>query len=154
MSTKRLAVGATAAACLIAGGCYIGPPRPRRVYYEAPPPAVVVVPAPAPGPEVEVAPGVEQPPPPAEVIAPAPGPEVEFLWVPGWWAWEGGRWFWHGGYWGHRPHPGAMWVPHRWVRGPHGGWVHVGGYWRRAIRPRLKTHSDFAPCRREIRARP
>jgi hypothetical protein len=128
MDARKLVIGATAAACVIASGCIVEPARPRRVYV-APAP-VVVEPAPPAGAVVEVAPGVEQPPPPAEVIVPAPGPETEYVWIGGWWAWEGGRWAWHRGYWGHRPHPGAVWVPHGWVRGPHGGWVHGGGYWR------------------------
>jgi len=133
VSATKLMVGSIAAGCLFVGGCYWDwGPRPRRVYYAPPPPVVVVAPQPAPPPpEPEIAVGVEQPPPPpAEVIEPAPGPEVDFLWVPGWWAWEGGRWAWHRGYWGHRPRPGAVWVPHGWVRGPYGGWVHGGGYWR------------------------
>jgi hypothetical protein len=136
MDRKKLMIGATAGACLLASGCVVEPVGPRRPYYgppravvvepAAPPPAVVV----APPAEEEVAPGVEQPAPPLEVIPPAPGPAVAWLWIPGWWAWEGGRWAWHRGYWGHRPHPGAVWVPHQWVRGPRGGWVHQGGQWR------------------------
>ena len=106
MGAIKLILGATVVACLFAGGCYLGPARG------------------------EVAMGIEQPAPPAEVIAPAPGLDVDFFWIPGWWAWEGGRWGWHGGYWAHRPHPGAVWVPHSWVRGPHGGWIHGGGHWR------------------------
>jgi len=114
MSKTKLVVGAIVAGCLLAAGCVV----------RMQPAAVAVTP------EAEVGVGVGQPAPPAEVITPAPGPEVDFLWIPGWWGWEGGRWAWHGGYWGHRPHPGAIWVPHSWVRGPHGGWVHGGGHWR------------------------
>ena len=115
MSLTKLIIGAIAAGCLFVGGCYVAV-RPAEVEVAAP--------------EGEVGVGVEQPVPPAEVVTAAPGPAVDFLWIPGWWGWERGGWAWHGGYWGRRPHPAAVWVPHRWARGPHGGWVHSGGHWR------------------------
>jgi len=107
MSITKLVVGAIVAGFLFAAGCVVSMQ-----------------------PEGEVGIGIEQPAPPADVVITAPGPEVDFLWIPGWWWWEGGRWAWHGGYWGHRPHPGAEWVPHSWIRGSHGGWIHSGGHWR------------------------
>jgi hypothetical protein len=115
MSLTKLIIGAIAAGCLFVGGCYVAV-RPAEVEVAAP--------------EGEVGVWVEQPVPPAEVVTAAPGPAVDFLWIPGWWGWERGGWAWHGGYWGRRPHPAAVWVPHRWARGPHGGWVHSGGQWR------------------------
>ena len=84
---------------------------------------------PAPVPSQEEAVAAEAPPAPVtEIIPAAPGPEVDYLWIGGGWWWEG-RWMWHPGYWAHRPHAGAIWVPHAWTRGPR-GWVHSGGRWR------------------------
>jgi hypothetical protein len=120
MSMTKLMLAAAAAGCLFAAGCIV---RERPVYYAAPagPPGAVA-------PEGEVVVGEAPPATQVEVVPVAPGPEVDFLWIPGWWWWDG-RWVWHGGYWGHRPHPGAVWVPHAWVHGPR-GWVHSGGRWR------------------------
>lgn len=127
LGVTKLMLGAAAAGCLIAAGCVIEP-APRRVYYATPPPppgAVVVEPAPPAG-EVVAA---EAPPAPIVEVQPVvPVAIVDPFWIPGWWAWEG-RWVWHGGYWAHRPHRGAVWVPHGWVHGPR-GWVYSPGHWR------------------------
>jgi hypothetical protein len=104
MSTRKLIVGAAAAACLLAAGCVVRA-RPGEVVVAEGPPVPIV--------EVE-------PAPPVTIVDP--------FWIAGWWGWEG-RWVWHPGYWTHRPRPGAVWVPHAWVRDPH-GWVHSGGHWR------------------------
>jgi len=73
--------------------------------------------------EVDV---VGDPPVPiVEDITPAPG--IGFVWIEGAWAWHG-RWVWEAGHWDRPPHPGAVWVPHRYVvhNGRHifirGGW--------------------------------
>jgi hypothetical protein len=85
---------------------------------------------PAPVPSQEEAVAAEAPPAPVtEIIPAAPGAEVDYLWIGGWWRWWEGQWIWHPGYWAHRPHAGAIWVPHAWTRGPR-GWVHSGGRWR------------------------
>jgi hypothetical protein len=122
MSMTKLTLGAMAAGCFFLAGCIV---RERPVYYSSPPPPPGAV-----APQGEVVTEEAPPPDQVEIMPVAPGPEVDFLWIPGWWYWGGGHWLWRGGYWGHRPHPGAMWVPHAWVRGPHGHWVHGGGHWR------------------------
>ena len=71
MSRAKLMVGAIAAGCLFASGCYWGWGPRGRVYIG---PAPVVIEAGPVAPEGEVAIGVAQPPPPADVMAPAPGP--------------------------------------------------------------------------------
>jgi hypothetical protein len=88
----------------------------------------VVYPAGAPvatvGAEVDV---VGDPPAPiVETVSPAPG--IGFVWIGGAWAWHG-RWVWEGGHWDRPPHPGAVWVPHRYAvhNGRH---VFVQGGWR------------------------
>jgi hypothetical protein len=90
--------------------------RERVVYQQAPPPGVseqVVIP--------------EAPPPiivETQTLAPGPG----FIWIGGAWVWRG-QWIWTHGYWSRPPHPGAVWVPHRYQyrNGIH---VYVQGYWR------------------------
>jgi hypothetical protein len=76
------------------------------------------------GAEVDVA--GDPPAPIVEEVTPAPG--VGFVWIGGAWAWNG-RWEWERGHWDRPPHPGAVWVPHRYVvhNGRH---VFVRGGWR------------------------
>ena len=58
-------------------------------------------------------------PPPAQVEVVPPAPYVGAAWTGGYWAWRGGRHVWiPGRYVAARP--GRVWVPHTWVRGPHG----------------------------------
>lgn len=67
-------------------------------------------------------------PPPAPLVDEvtiSPGPD--FLWIPGVWVWNG-RWVWEHGHWGHRPHPGAVWVPHRYAY-RNGRHVFIRGHW-------------------------
>jgi hypothetical protein len=104
---------------VLATGCVV---REVRYRDRPPPPAVVVQPAPAP--EVVVS---GAPPPPMEEVVP-PQPDVTFVWIPGVWVWRGG-WVWDGGRWGRPPHPGAVWVPHRYVY-RNGRHVWVRGGWR------------------------
>src|SRR5271170_4663904 len=76
------------------------------------------------GAEVDV---VGDPPSPiVDVVPPTPG--FGFVWIGGAWACHG-RWVWEGGHWDRPPHPGAVWVPHRYVihNGRH---VFVQGGWR------------------------
>ena len=66
------------------------------------------------------------PEPIIEEVQVAPDPSM--IWIGGVWAWHG-RWVWEPGRFERRPHPGAMWVPHRYVyRGGRHVWVR--GYWR------------------------
>jgi len=96
------------AASLFTVGCVVYPARP-----------VTTV-----GAEVEV---VGDPPPLiVEDVTPAPG--VGFVWVGGSWVWHD-RWVWETGRWDRPPHPGAVWVHHRYVvrDGRH---IFVRGGWR------------------------
>lgn len=98
---------------LLTGGCVVR----ERVVYRALPGAV--------GAEVEV--GTPPPAPLAETVTLAPDPT--YLWIGGVWVWGGGVWRWEGGHWGRPSHPGAVWVPHRYVyRGGRHIWVRGG--WR------------------------
>jgi hypothetical protein len=100
-------------ALLLLAGCVV---RERVVYRERRPAVVeneVVVTEPPPAPIVE-----------ATVIAPGPS----FVWVGGCWMWHG-RWVWEHGHWDRPPHPGAVWVAHRYVyRGGRHVWIRGG--WR------------------------
>ncbi len=107
----RILILLIALSSLLATGCVI---RERTVYRPGPPPAreeVVVTEAP--------------PPAPTEVVTVSPGPA--FVWIGGNWVWHG-RWVWERGHWARPPHPGAVWVPHRYEyrNGVHvfirGGW--------------------------------
>ena len=49
-------------------------------------------------------------------------------WIEGHWTWTGVQFVWVGGGWS-RPTDGAVWMPHRWVHAPGGGWRMVPGYW-------------------------
>jgi hypothetical protein len=92
------------AASLFAVGCVVYPVRPVG--------------------EVDV---VGDPPEPiVEDVTPAPG--LGFVWIGGAWAWHD-RWVWEAGRWDRPPHPGAVWVPHRYVvhNGRH---VFIQGGWR------------------------
>ena len=103
------------AGAMLAGSCVI---RERTVYYrQGPPPAAV-------GTEVTV---TEAPPAPIyETVTISPGPD--YIWIGGVWAWHG-RWVWETGHWGRPPHPGAVWMPHRYEyrNGVH---VFIRGGWR------------------------
>ena len=122
---------AAAAAALLVGACviYDGPPRRAVVVREpvvvrqAP---VVVAPAPAPYIGAEVVAESAPPAPLAEVQMASPG--VDFVWIPGVWVWEG-RWVWTAGRWERPPHPGAIWVPHRYEY-RNGAHVFIRGGWR------------------------
>jgi hypothetical protein len=84
----------------------------------------VVYPGTPVGTEVDV---VGDPPAPmVEGVSPAPG--IGFVWIGGNWAWEG-RWVWERGHWDRPPHPGAIWVPHRYVNRD-GRHIFVRGGWR------------------------
>jgi hypothetical protein len=82
-----------------------------------------VAPAPVVG-EVDVA-GA---PPPLIVEAAPPSPGVDFVWIGGSWVWNG-RWVWEHGRWDRPPHPGAVWVAHRYEY-RNGRHVFVRGGWR------------------------
>jgi hypothetical protein len=99
---------------ILVSGCVV---RERTVYRQAPPPATV-------GTEVTV---TEAPPPPiVETVTVSPGPA--FIWIGGVWAWHG-HWVWEAGRWARPPHPGAVWVAHRYEyrNGVH---VFIRGGWR------------------------
>ena len=74
--------------------------------------------------EVEV--DTDPPAPIIETVPPSPG--ADYAWVGGEWAWQD-HWIWEKGHWNARPHPGAVWVPHRYTvhNGKH---VFVRGGWR------------------------
>jgi hypothetical protein len=75
------------------------------------------------GAEVDVA--GAPPAPLVDEVSLSPG--IGFVWIGGAWAWQG-RWVWERGHWDRPPHPGAVWVPHRYVyhdgrhRFVRGGW--------------------------------
>ncbi len=102
----------------VGAGCVVR----REVRYTSPAPyGAPQVSAPA---EVVV---TEAPPEPVietVTVAPSPG----WLWVGGAWVWHG-HWVWEPWRWCRPPHPGAVWVPHRYVY-RHGAHVVVRGYWR------------------------
>jgi hypothetical protein len=62
----------------------------------------------------------------AEDIPPSPG--AGYVWIGGAWDWQG-RWVWGRGHWDRPPHPGAIWVPHRYVE-HNGKHTFVRGGWR------------------------
>lgn len=70
------------------------------------------------------------PPPPVHrgFIGVAPSPN--HVWGEGYHEWDGHAYRWHEGSWMARPHPGAVWVEHRWVH-RRGGYVLVPGHWAR-----------------------
>jgi len=105
-----------AVASTLASGCVV---RERVVYRQGPPPPPAAV-----GGEVVVD---EAPPAPLVEVVPA-GPGPGFIWIGGSWVWRG-HWVWEAGRWGRPPHPGAVWVSHRYVyrNGVH---VWVRGGWR------------------------
>jgi hypothetical protein len=81
-------------------------------------------PPPAGGVEVSAA------PPPAQVDVETPIPGPGYVWIGGAWVWgPAGRWEWQGGHWDRPPHPGAVWVPHRYEY-RNGRRVFVRGGWR------------------------
>lgn len=75
---------------------------------------------------VEVVVTADPPAPIVETISPSPG--ADFVWIKGAWGWHG-HWVWEKGHWDRPPHPGAVWVPHRYAvhDGKH---VFVQGGWR------------------------
>jgi hypothetical protein len=106
------------AGSFLAGGCVY---RERTVYRE---PGTQAVTTESVGSEVVV---TEAPPPPiVETVTVSPGPE--FIWIGGAWVWRG-HWAWQRGHWGRPPHPGAVWVAHRYEyrNGVH---VFIRGGWR------------------------
>jgi hypothetical protein len=62
----------------------------------------------------------------SEDVPPSPGPD--YVWIGGVWDWQG-RWVWDRGHWDRPPHPGAIWVPHRYVE-HNGRRTFVRGGWR------------------------
>jgi len=118
----KVSVLTAAAGSFLLAGCVV---RDRDVHYRERSPVVVEDPV-----GVGVGAGVtvdSAPPPPiAEQITVSPGPD--YLWIPGVYVWNG-RWNWERGHWDHRPHPGAVWVPHRYVY-RNGAHVFVRGGWR------------------------
>jgi hypothetical protein len=92
------------AASLFVVGCIVYPARPvAEVDIPGDPPAPIV-----------------------EDVTPEPG--VGFIWIGGAWAWHD-RWVWESGHWDRPPHPGAVWVPHRYVY-QNGRHVFIRGGWR------------------------
>lgn len=86
----------------------------------------VYAPGPPVGVEAEVDVSGDPPPLIVEPIPVSPGPD--FIWVGGAWVWNG-QWVWEHGRWARPPHPGAVWVPHRYeVR--NGRHVFIRGGWR------------------------
>jgi hypothetical protein len=68
-------------------------------------------------------------PPPIVVEERVRPPERGFVWIDGYHRWDGARYVWVPGRWDRPPHPGAVWVGHRWVRrGDH--WEMREGHWR------------------------
>ena len=100
------AIGIAALGSLLGAGCVVR----ERVGYAG---------------EVEV--DTEPPPLQVETIPPTPGPA--FVWIGGVWVWGGGGWHWQGGHYERPPHPGAVWVPHRYAY-RNGHRVFVRGGWR------------------------
>jgi len=111
MKKQILILGLTLAAAALLAGCVVRE-RPARVVVAPAPDAVVITEAP--------------PPPQAESGSIAPSQNA--VWIDGHWAWEG-RWVWMRGHWEMRPHPGAVWVPGRWVV-HNGGNVWIEGRWQ------------------------
>jgi hypothetical protein len=106
------------AGSFLASGCVY---RERTVYRE---PGARVVTTETVGSEVTV---TEAPPAPiVETVTVSPGPA--FVWIGGVWAWHG-HWVWERGHWARPPHPGAVWVAHRYEyrNGVH---VFIRGGWR------------------------
>jgi len=96
------------ATSFFAGGCVVYPGEP-----------VATV-----GAEVDVAGD-----PPAPIVEDVPAtPGIDFVWIGGAWAWNGG-WVWERGHWDRPPHPGAVWIPHRYVY-HNGRHVFIRGGWR------------------------
>jgi hypothetical protein len=111
------------ASSLLVSGCVV---RERVVYRPPPPPPapVVVVPEPVVAGEIFVT--AAPPPPIVEQVTVSPGPA--FVWIGGNWVWHG-KWMWERGHWARPPHPGAVWVPHRYVY-RNGRHVFINGGWR------------------------
>jgi hypothetical protein len=68
----------------------------------------------------------DPPAPIVEEITPSPG--IGFVWIGGAWAWHD-HWVWEAGRWDRPPHPGAVWVPHRYVY-HNGRHIFIQGGWR------------------------
>jgi hypothetical protein len=68
--------------------------------------------------------------PPAPIVERRPPPpDRGYVWIGGYHRWEGDHYVWTPGRWDRPPHPGAVWVPHRWVH-RHGEWILIEGHWR------------------------
>lgn len=105
---KSLVMLSIGAMCL--GGCTVETYGPPGVVASA----ELDVPGPPPAPLVDV-----------ETASPGP----DFVWIGGAWNWVGGRWTWDAGRWEHRPHPGAVWVPHHYAY-RNGRHVFTRGHWK------------------------
>jgi hypothetical protein len=68
----------------------------------------------------------DPPSPLVEVVPPSPG--VGFIWIGGAWVWNG-SWVWESGHWDRPPHPGAIWIPHRYGT-QDGRHVFIRGGWK------------------------
>jgi len=108
-SFYRKTVGVAALTFLLGAGCEV------RTAYRGP--AVGV------GVDVDT-----EPPAPLVETVPA-SPDPAFVWIGGAWIWGGGGWHWQGGHYERPPHPGAIWVPHRYEN-RNGRRVFVRGGWR------------------------
>jgi len=64
-----------------------------------------------------------------EVVVERPGPD--HVWIGGYWDWRPAmhNYEWVGGRWERPPHPGAVWVAHRYEHGRR-GWRYHPGYWK------------------------
>ena len=93
---------------------------------ERQPRRVVVVQEPAPAEEVAVAQPENPPAPQVEMVPVPPGPA--YIWVRGCYEWRSG-WVWVPGRWLIGPHPHAVWVIGHWERRPHGH-VWIESHWR------------------------
>jgi hypothetical protein len=68
-------------------------------------------------------------PPPPVVERRGPPPDRGYVWIAGYHRWEADHYVWTPGRWDRPPHPGAVWVAHKWVH-RHGEWVLIEGHWR------------------------
>ena len=111
MLAKSLVIVSLSAICL--GGCTV-----RETAYSTPGGVAT---------DTEVDVSGPPPAPLVDVETASPGPD--FVWIGGSWVWVGGRWSWEAGRWEHRPHPGAVWVPHHYEY-RNGRHVFTRGHWR------------------------
>ena len=69
--------------------------------------------------------------PPVDVVETRPvAPGPNHVWIAGYQRWDGHAYIWVPGRWDRPPHAGWIWEPHRWQERD-GRWVFVKGRWRR-----------------------